>query len=185
MEKLITRTINSATCKAIVVSMNKEGKPVTSEREIVIPVAFATDNDKADKYIRKNVTFAPGEMFAGIREINTTGALVGMPESTFIQHARKVDERDKTTRGTITKEVESYYAHAIVIKPDGNAEEIHAIPALDDVEKARAWLKRNVYKDINYFVVTHISVEKALYSMAVDVFMEHAKPVARRNHLEK
>lgn len=185
MEKLITRTINSAVVTIITVMLDESGKPVTTERAITIPTSHATDYAKADKYIRKNVALEPGEMLAGVKAIETAGALVGMPESVFVQHARKVDTRDKTTRGTITKEVVSYFAHAIVIKPDGNIEEIHAIPDIEDAEKARAWLMRNVYKSGEYVVVTHITTEKALYSMPVDEFMKRAKPVARRNHLDK
>lgn len=185
MEKIITRTINIAMVTIITVKLDDSGKPTTTERVISIPTAHATDNGKADKYIRKNVELEPGEMLAGVRQIDTVGSLFGMTESTFLKYARKVESRDKTTRGTITKEIESHFAHAIVIKPEGNKEEVHAIPDIGDNEKARAWLMRNVYNKEDYVVVTHITTEKALYSLTVADFVNLGRRVVRRNHLEK
>lgn len=88
MAKMVTRTILSTEVKAL--SANLETKEL-EETYYIIPGKL-TNKDKAMKILRNQYTTS-SRIPTAVLELTTCEKLYGMPEETFIEHAKELPPR--------------------------------------------------------------------------------------------
>ena len=180
--EIISRTINKNS--AVVLLMDKQTRKV-GEYEISIPSDYTTA-DKAERFFLKHFKHEQYK-FISCEEVKTAPVLLGMYLDEFIKLARAVDERDKTTRDCVTKEVVSMAALYEYVNDKREIEEDAIfIPArIKDEEAAENYIRKNkLYKGRLVGVKSVYSV-KQLYALSEEIFKQNARPMLDRFHISE
>lgn len=176
-ESIISRTI--ITNYASVLFYNAGTKAAES---CIVTLPAAIDNaDRADRYIRKNPGMIGGKLIT-VEEVKRSERLVGMPMSVFMDNAKAVTERDKTTRGSITKTVPGFACDVLYMDSDHAIQRKRvSIPAVKDIDR---YCKSNIKVDGYYVTVENVTATETLYSMSESKFIELARPMKTKFTLE-
>ena len=172
-EAIISRTI--ITNYASVLFYNAATKAAES---CVVTLPAAIDNaDRAERYIRKNADSIPGKLIV-VEEVQRAERLVGMELSVFMANAKAVTERDKTTRGTITKTVPGFACEVLYMDADHKIQRLPVtVPAVKDIDR---YCKANIKVPGYYVTVENVTPTETLYSMSESTFIALAKPMKNK-----
>lgn len=176
-ESIISRTIISN--YASVLFYNAATKAAES---CVVTLPAAVDNpDRADRYLRKNTDLLGGKLIV-VENVQCSERLVGMELSTFMENAKVVAERDKTTRGSVTKTVPGFACDVLYMDADHKIQRKRVtIPAVKDVDR---YCKANVKVPGYYVTVENVTATETLYSMSESTFIALARPMKNKFTLE-
>ena len=178
--EIISRTINKNS--AVVLLMDKQTRKV-GEYEISIPSDYTTA-EKAERFFLKHFKHEQYK-FISCEEVKTAPVLFGMYLEDFVKLARAVDERDKTTRNCVTKEVVTMAASYEYVNENRNIEgDIIFIPArIKDVEAAENYIRKNKMYKGRLVGVTSVYPVKQLYALSEEIFVQNARPMLDRFHI--
>lgn len=172
MRNTITRTFVKNVCTCIVYANGK-----MSEQFVIIPADFNTD-EKAEKYIRKNVQL-DGKL-ASVDKIEKSEQLRGMDESMFMQLAKVVDARSKDTRDCITKNVTALFGTLVYMDKERKLhEQLVRVNGKRNLDKQARELAPNDCKGIT---IENVHEQSALYVMDEKTFIENSKPMIDHQH---
>lgn len=175
MRNTITRSFvkNSCTC-----TVYNNGK--LSDEIVLIPCGY-NDNAAAERYIKRH-DLTNGKLVE-VSKIDKLSELYGMEEADFIRLATVVDERNKTTRDSITKTIKSYAATLTYMTADRKIADIEiAIPASLGKREYNTYIHGitpNGGKPIE--VKDKHEVEK-IYALSESDFIANARPMVDHFH---
>lgn len=172
MRNTITRTFVKNVCTCVIYANGK-----TTEQLVTIPADFNTD-EKAEKYIRKNVTL-DGKL-ASVDKIEKVEQLRGMDESKFMQIAKVVDGRSKETRDCITKNVIAHFGTLVYMDKERNIyEQLVRVNEKRNLDKQARELAPKGFHGIT---IENVHEQAALYVMDEDTFIKNSKPMSDHQH---
>ena len=175
---IISRTIvnNAATVNLF----DKEARKAYTEL-VILPAAI--DNaERAERYIRKNPVIVNNAKVIDVEKVERYENLVGMYVDDFIANAKPVAERNKETRGTVTKTVQSCIGTALYMAPGHKIEEMTVtFPA--NVTNVDSYICKNYTFPGKFIDVENIETIDSLYSMDENTFIALAKPMKNKFQL--
>lgn len=175
MRNTVTRSFIKNVCSC---TIYKDGK--LSEENILIPCGY-NDIAAAERYIKRH-DMTTGKLVE-VYKIDKLAELYGMEEADFIRLATVVNERDKTTRDSITKTIKSYAATLTYMTVDRKIADIEiAIPASLGKREYNTYIHSvtpNGGKPIE--VKDKHEVEK-IYALSESDFIANARPMTDHFH---
>lgn len=172
MRNLITRTFNNSAATCIVYN---DGKTYS---ELVMLPANINDNEIAEKYIRKNKLVSGALVL--VEKVEKIGAMYGMEISVFLANATAYIERDKNTRGLVTRYA-TVKRGELVYYANGKIDRMAVtIPA--NVTSMDKLLKQLAPANTRGIVIENITETKALYAMTESEFIKLARPMVDNQH---
>ncbi len=174
MRNTITRTFikNACTCTTF-------NNGALEESLVFIPVGY-NDSESAERYIRRN-NMTSGKLVE-VSKIERVSELFGMDESKFIELAKPVNERDKTTRNAITKTVKTRVATLVYMTAGRTIEETEiAIPNIGKRE-LEAYIRNATPNGGKPIELTNAHDVEKLYAMSESDFIKNAKPMVDHFH---
>lgn len=172
MRNTISRTFVKNACTCVIYANGK-----MSEQLVIIPADFNTE-EKAEKYIRKNVQL-DGKL-ASVDKIEKSEQLRGMDESKFIQLAKVVDGRSKETRDFVSKNVTALFGTLVYMDKERKLhEQLVRVDGKRNLDKQARELAPNDCKGIT---IENVHEQSALYVMDENTFIENSKPMIDHQH---
>lgn len=137
--------------------------------------------EKAEKYIRKNPGTVPGKLVM-VNSVERSEMLIGMYVDDFIKNAKQVMERNKETRGTVTKTIQSCVGTALYMDSNRNVcETVVTFPvSLSNVD---SYIRKNYTFPGQFITVENVETIDSLYSMDENTFIALAKPMRNKFQL--
>ena len=174
---IISRTIiNNAACVTV---FNTDTRK-TDEIKVSVPAAFDTA-EKAEKYLRRHPEAITGKLVM-VSGVDRVEKLVGMYVDDFIKNAKQVTERNKETRGTVTKTVQTCVGTALYMTENRKVyEAVVTFPV--NVTNVDNYIRKNCNIPGRYIEVVDIQTIDSLYSMDENTFITLAKPMKNKFQL--
>lgn len=137
--------------------------------------------EKAEKFIRKNPGTIPGKLVM-VNKVERSEMLIGMYVDDFIKNAKQVKERNKETRGTVTKTIQTCIGTALYMDDNRNiCEKVVTFPV--NLSNIDSYIRRNYVFPGRFITVENVETIENLYSMDENTFIAHAKPMRNKFQL--
>lgn len=174
---IISRTIINHI--AFVTMFDMESKAVI-DLSAMLPATVDTV-EKAEKFIRKNPGTIPGKLVM-VNSVERSEMLVGMYVDDFIKNAKQVTERNKETRGTVTKTVQTCIGTALYMDDKRNVcEKVVTFPV--NLSNVDGFIRKNYTFPGQFITVENVETIETLYSMDENTFIALAKPMRNKFQL--
>lgn len=174
---IISRTIINHI--AFVTMFDMESKSVI-DISAMLPATVDTV-EKAEKFIRKNPSTIPGKLVM-VNKVERSEMLIGMYVDDFIKNAKEVTERNKETRGTVTKTVQTCIGTALYMDDKRNVcEKVVTFPV--NLSNVDGFIRKNYTFPGQFITVENVETIETLYSMDENTFIALAKPMRNKFQL--
>ena len=148
---------------------------------VILPAHIDT-TDKADKFLRKHEELVGGKLVFTVF-VDKVEKLVGMYVDDFIRLASPVAERNKETRGTITKTVQSCIGTALYMDEHQKVQET-TVTFPVGLSNVDAYVRKNAIIPGIFITVKNVEIVESLYSMDEATFIRNARPMKNKFSLD-